>query len=162
MLDHGIFGYGGLVLSMEFLWTKKNFESYYSDLAEYLKEYQLTDDLIKSLIHDYGLYNLNKGKVKYVFTKNGKVITPFKEDTRMHNTNVKAWYAIRLEVFKRDNFTCVYCGKVGGKLEADHAIPFSKGGEDSMENLVTACRKCNRQKYNKSVEEFKEWRKTHG
>ncbi len=31
----------------------------------------------------------------------------------------------------------------------DHVIPFSKGGRDSLENLVIACPKCNLEKYDK-------------
>lgn len=31
----------------------------------------------------------------------------------------------RSDVFTRDNFTCVFCGKYGGSLEADHIKPFS-------------------------------------
>ena len=84
------------------------------------------------------------------------------DSKRMYNINVKEWYRIIKAVFKRDNYTCQYCGKVGGKLEADHIIPFSKGGTDDMDNLVTACRKCNRQKRDKSVEEFLKWREAHG
>lgn len=84
------------------------------------------------------------------------------DSKRMYNINVKEWYRIIKAVFKRDNYTCQYCGKVGGKLETDHIIPFSKGGTDDMDNLVTACRKCNRQKRDKSVEEFLKWREAHG
>ena len=73
---------------------------------------------------------------------------------RMYNWNVKKWYRIINIVFKRDNYTCQYCGKVGEKLEADHIIPFSKGGSDDLENLTTSCRKCNRSKRDKSVKEF--------
>lgn len=32
----------------------------------------------------------------------------------------------RTRVYKRDDFTCVWCGQVGGKIQADHLIPFSK------------------------------------
>lgn len=77
---------------------------------------------------------------------------------RMYNTNVKAWYKLIKQVFERDDYTCQYCGQIGGKLEADHIIAFSKGGSDKLENLITACRKCNRQKRDKTVEEFLIWK----
>jgi len=55
---------------------------------------------------------------------------------------------IRFEVFKRDNFTCRYCGRKTPEviLEVDHIIPVSKGGTDDFENLITACFECNRGK----------------
>ena len=77
---------------------------------------------------------------------------------RMYEINVKEWYRIRKVVFERDNYICQYCGKRGGILEVDHSIPFSKGGSDSYDNLVTACRKCNRQKRDKSKEDFVKWK----
>lgn len=57
---------------------------------------------------------------------------------------------IRFEVFKRDKFTCQYCGKSAPDvvLEVDHIKPVSKGGNNSMLNLVTACFECNRGKTN--------------
>jgi hypothetical protein len=101
----------------------------------------------------------------HIFSKNLKCYLRKRlthANKRMYTYNIKKWYLIIKEVFKRDNYICQYCGSVGGKLEADHIIPFSKGGKDSLENLTTSCRKCNRQKRDKSVEEFKIWRKTHG
>lgn len=56
---------------------------------------------------------------------------------------------LRFEVFQRDKFTCRYCGRTvsdGAKLEVDHVIPESKGGEYVAENLLTACHKCNQAK----------------
>ncbi|OHB54278.1 MAG: hypothetical protein A2173_02460 [Planctomycetes bacterium RBG_13_44_8b] len=55
---------------------------------------------------------------------------------------------IRFEVFKRDKFTCQYCGKKAPDviLEIDHMHPKSKGGSDEMLNLITSCRECNRGK----------------
>lgn len=63
--------------------------------------------------------------------------------------------SIRFEVFKRDRFTCVYCGKTPPSviLECDHVIPSSKGGEDIMDNLVTACFECNRGKAARSLDD---------
>jgi len=51
----------------------------------------------------------------------------------------------RFEVLKRDNFTCQYCGEKAPdmKVHVDHLIPKSKGGNDSLSNLVTACGPCN-------------------
>lgn len=56
----------------------------------------------------------------------------------------------RFEVFKRDGFTCQYCGRKSPEviLEADHIVPASKGGKEEMGNLITSCRDCNRGKSN--------------
>ena len=54
--------------------------------------------------------------------------------------------SLRFAVLNRDNFHCVYCGRGaedGAKLQVDHVYPRSKGGKDTMENLVTACWECN-------------------
>jgi hypothetical protein len=56
--------------------------------------------------------------------------------------------SVRFEVFKRDLFTCQYCGRKTPDvvLEADHIVPRAEGGTDDIENLVTACFDCNRGK----------------
>ena len=52
-------------------------------------------------------------------------------------------------IFERDHFTCVYCGFDGRsfdnwmQLSWDHLVPQNAGGEDSLENIVTACMYCN-------------------
>jgi hypothetical protein len=55
---------------------------------------------------------------------------------------------MRFEVFKRDSFTCQYCGQSAPDvvLEADHIQPVSKGGSTDLMNLVTSCFECNRGK----------------
>lgn len=55
---------------------------------------------------------------------------------------------LRFEVFKRDKFTCQYCGKKAPDvvLELEHIQPVSKGGSDHITNLVAACFDCNRGK----------------
>lgn len=56
----------------------------------------------------------------------------------------------RFEIFKRDGFLCTYCGAtpMNSALRLDHVIPFSKGGSDDPDNLVTACFDCNAGKSN--------------
>ena len=49
----------------------------------------------------------------------------------------------RKNIFKRDKNKCQYCGKTNIILTIDHVIPRNKGGNDTWENLVSACNKCN-------------------
>ncbi len=60
---------------------------------------------------------------------------------------------LRQAVFERDEFACVYCGSEA-HLQCDHAIPVSKGGETTIENLVTACRTCNSRKKDRERKAF--------
>lgn len=55
---------------------------------------------------------------------------------------------LRFEVFKRDNFTCQYCGRKAPDvvLEVDHLKPVKNGGKNDLLNLVTSCFECNRGK----------------
>lgn len=59
----------------------------------------------------------------------------------------------RNEIFRRDNYTCQYCGKTGSSLTIDHVIPRHSGGEKVWTNLVTACPACNHRKGGKSPQE---------
>ena len=47
----------------------------------------------------------------------------------------------RLKVFERDKYLCHYCKKQLTRFSAtlDHIQPVSKGGDNSYDNLVTAC-----------------------
>lgn len=58
---------------------------------------------------------------------------------------------IRFQVFKRDKFTCQYCGRSGVELEVDHITPVANGGANDIDNLITACKDCNRGKRDMSV-----------
>ena len=54
---------------------------------------------------------------------------------------------LRYQVLKRDNFKCCACGASPAKdpsvdLHIDHVVPWSKGGETTLENLQTLCSRC--------------------
>jgi len=55
---------------------------------------------------------------------------------------------VRFEIFKRDGFTCQYCGAQppAAILEIEHIHPVSLGGGNEDDNLATACWDCNRGK----------------
>jgi hypothetical protein len=59
----------------------------------------------------------------------------------------------RKNIMRRDGHRCQYCGVSSGNLTLDHVKPKSLGGEDTWENLVTACVSCNNKKDNRSPEE---------
>lgn len=47
-------------------------------------------------------------------------------------------------VFKRDGFKCRYCGRDDAPLTVDHLVLWEEGGPSIEENLVAACKKCNK------------------
>lgn len=61
--------------------------------------------------------------------------------------------SVRLKVFIRDGFKCVYCGATPseGELQADHVISVKNGGTNDIGNLVAACRECNAAKAAKAL-----------
>ena len=59
----------------------------------------------------------------------------------------------RLEVFKRDHYTCQYCGKETRQLTLDHVTPRYRGGQHTWENVVSACVPCNRRKAGRTPQE---------
>ncbi len=54
----------------------------------------------------------------------------------------------RRNLFKRDRYTCQYCGRQpkSDELTIDHVVPRSQGGETTWENCVLACFRCNHRK----------------
>lgn len=68
---------------------------------------------------------------------------------------------LRFEVFKRDSFTCQYCGRMAPDvvLEIDHIKPVVDGGENDVLNLVTSCFDCNRGKGKRKLSDKDEIKK---
>ena len=66
-----------------------------------------------------------------------------------------------LEEFHKDSskkdghsFKCKYCEKPLTEYHVDHVVPLCKGGDNSKENLVIACPKCNLSKGGKLLSEW--------
>ena len=59
-----------------------------------------------------------------------------------------------LDILEEHNYICAYCGIEFDceKLPTrDHIIPISRGGDNTKENVVPACRSCNAKKHNKMI-----------
>ena len=58
-------------------------------------------------------------------------------------------------LFRRDANICMYCAArfSVSDLTRDHVTPMSRGGTDSWNNVVAACRRCNNHKGGRTAEE---------
>jgi hypothetical protein len=90
-----------------------------------------------------------------------KVVTPSEGESNVSdsgrakgNTKRSIPLSLRYKVLKRDNFTCISCGRSpvthpGTALHVDHVIPESKGGSLDSSNLRCLCEECNLGKGNR-------------
>lgn len=73
---------------------------------------------------------------------------------------------LKLNLAKKQNNACFYCKEENLELsvmgELDHMTPIVQGGADIRENIVLACSQCNKEKHNKTVDEYREWIKRNG
>ncbi len=101
-------------------------------------------------------------KAELLESSNGKVIRsvsltmPFPSVVRLSSfvrIPYKKIILSRKNILRRDGHRCQYCGRGDVPLTLDHIQPRSKGGEDSWENLVAACVKCNNKKGDGTPEE---------
>lgn len=103
----------------------------------------------------------------------GKVVveTPSKHFIRTAHIKVQIPSVVRLLVYRRvpvqnravsrknimlrDRHTCQYCGVpfLPKGLTLDHVIPRSRGGENTWENLVACCHRCNNRKADRTPAE---------
>ena len=62
----------------------------------------------------------------------------------------------RHQIFERDRYKCAYCGKQLTRFTAtlDHIKPVSDGGDNSYDNVTTACLACNSEKTGKPLGGF--------
>lgn len=75
--------------------------------------------------------------------------------TRYDRLPVRTVALSRRNLFKRDDYTCQYCGVQPGseELTIDHVLPHSRGGASSWENCVLACVECNKRKADRTPAE---------
>ena len=57
----------------------------------------------------------------------------------------------KIAVAVRDEGLCQHCGTSAGPMQYDHVIPYSMGGDNSVENIQLLCRRCNGAKSNRYV-----------
>lgn len=80
----------------------------------------------------------NKGPVKAILRKTARNISQ----------------GVSWQVYRRDGYRCRYCGADDVPLTVDHVVLWEHGGPSIPENLVTACRKCNKVRGNTPYAEW--------
>jgi 5-methylcytosine-specific restriction endonuclease McrA len=59
-----------------------------------------------------------------------------------------------LELVAAHGGRCAYCG-TEAPLDADHRVPLSRGGANSIDNILPSCRSCNLRKHTLTEAEFR-------
>jgi len=117
----------------------------------------------KAVSEDYNVYDFESWTALRLHEKDAFVTTA-KSMIRVPEVILLARYGdvpkktlafSRANIYRRDRYTCQYCGSQPGseELTIDHVKPKSKGGVTSWTNCVLACVRCNRRKANKSPEQ---------
>lgn len=134
-------------------WVKNNFEvskrksilkgldwaKWYELFKDIVLDKAAIDSQIAKLLKDSEVEN-KKGIVPYIFTKDERLLglRAFGED-------------IKEAVYAEQGGICPICGEHFDLclMEADHIVPWSKGGKTVKENCQMLCMPCNRKKSNK-------------
>lgn len=81
--------------------------------------------------------------------KTGKLVKAIVRKTQRSIDSFMQW-----RVFKRDNYTCRYCGRTGIPLTVDHIDLWENGGATIEDNLLSACKSCNK---DRGRMEYEDW-----
>lgn len=132
-------------------WTRKTFKTYYKEMkglpwGEYFNEYgqgsfdvEKIDQKVKDLMEDHEVTK-KRGVFAFVLTGEEK------------HLNLRAFdHNIKRSTYEKQNGICNSCGeKFDFKMmQADHILPWSKGGQTTATNCQLLCIKCNQSKGNR-------------
>jgi len=123
---------------------KKYRDTHREEMKKYQKKYYIKN---KEML-------LKKGSL-FRKTEEGKATdqrSKIKRNTALKNIintlTAEEW----IEILKEYKFKCAYCGREFNLFDRptrDHVIPLSKGGDNTKENIVPACKSCNSKKHDK-------------
>jgi 5-methylcytosine-specific restriction endonuclease McrA len=139
--------FSGSVIPLDVAYEVVNSVVDYNNI-EYFTAIKSVDEWLSLPIRSYDNYiHTTRGPIRVP-----QVVVCSSFDRIIYN---KVQFPTKQNIYRRDNFTCVYTGRklTQDELSVDHVIPRCKGGNDTWENLVTCTRSLNSKKGNKSLEE---------
>ena len=89
----------------------------------------------------------NNPEKRRVIDRRGKAKRRARGKSLINTLTAEEW----ISILKKYKFRCAYCGKeftLFDRETRDHVIPMSKGGHNTKDNIVPACRSCNSKKHN--------------
>jgi hypothetical protein len=160
---HGGVGYGVWWMLLELLYEEGNehepfllhaTELWLEDTAEriYIADYQILIRIFDTFA-EVGLIDSQLWAKRLIFSPEFVESNRAQINQRSREKQVHQYVKHRKDVYKRDKYTCVYCGAIKD-LSLDHVLPLSKGGSNDPMNLVTACVSCNSRKKDRTPEEW--------
>lgn len=149
-----------LLEEIERVWVKLGRQPTSSDVKNGISKYSLNSYVRKfgswrkaletfvEFINQDVISNKTEGDIFYTTNckENNLPTNNIKVETRRTKRDINL--RLRFKVMQRDNFKCCICGTSPAKdptveLHVDHIVPWSKGGETTVDNLQTLCSKCN-------------------
>lgn len=88
--------------------------------------------------------NISKNKIYRALNKYGILM---RHGGSQYSFSLGEWENKKAEY----GYRCAYCRKKTKRLQVDHIVPQSAGGEDALSNVVPACSKCNQSKNKKPL-----------
>jgi len=106
---------------------------------------KITPRSIQTKLKEYGLTRSPSERFKLAIKKGRMDYEPRRKKIKSAELRKGINLRLRYEIFTRDRFRCVICGKTGNDelLVVDHIKPVTYGGDNSKDNLRVVCRACN-------------------
>jgi hypothetical protein len=116
-----------------------------ADKLHRLTGIQLTTRSVQRSLKQFGLIRSYSEAFKLAIKSGRKSYDPLRKPIKSSSLRRGINPKLRYQILKRDNFSCVLCGKTAKDdlLQIDHIIPVVKGGKNEIDNLRTLCRECN-------------------
>lgn len=140
--------FSGSVIPLDIIYSEDDAGNVNLEEVEYFIAVQNVKEWLELPIRNYDNYlQTQRGPVRIP-----QVVICANYDKIMYS---KVQFPTYHNIYKRDNYTCVYTGKKLAKdeLSIDHVVPKSRGGKNTWENLVCCDRALNSKKSNMSVAE---------
>ncbi len=128
---------------------------YYKTKAQ--KYYQEHKDKLKTYSRKYRVENLEKTVLACIRWRKAnpdkRIVYQHRREFNKKNNGRNDLTSEQVSQLRKEFTCCFYCKKdfgKGFKLTLDHVVPFSRGGQNTLSNIVLSCGPCNSSKGNRA------------